>query len=521
MRRYLRSGAFAAVFVMATVGPSALPAAARAASPANGGLAAASRVRIATVASKPWGHWSDRAAPQGVGLVRAASEDSCLRDPLGDEVDENGLPAYQPKADLVSACARDTGTTITLNAATAVLSNPFTDPAWESSGDEDSFGSTGPSWMLWATDNPSASDDPSADQPIAYVSLGSFGGTLQAFVQVTGPETGQNSGVFLNSPACAATGRFVASGPQAGYAVSFPSSCLGQIGRFYWSVSMSYDPATDTDGSLAVGDQAPNSGPFPEVDVFPSAQGYWLAAADGGVFTYGSAAFHGSEGAHPLNAPVVAAAATPDGRGYYLAAADGGVFNHGDAVFHGSIGSKRLTSPIVSIAVTPDGGGYLLVSANGAVFSFGDAPALGSEAGFALTAPIVAVVVTPDNSGYWLFAADGGVFNFGDAGFFGAADTQPLNSPIVGAVADPDTGGYWLVGADGGVFSFDAPFYGSEGGTRLAAPVVGITSAQDGAGYRLVAADGGLFDFGAATFAGSQGGHHLNAPVVAAASLEG
>ena len=84
----------------------------------------------------------------------------------------------------------------------------------------------------------------------------------------------------------------------------------------------------------------------------------------------------------------------------------------------------------------------------------------------------------------------------------------------------PDNGGYWLVAADGGVFSFHAPFFGSEGGTHLAARVVGITSAQDGDGYRLVAADGGLFDFGVANFAGSRGGQHLNAPIVAAASLE-
>jgi hypothetical protein len=33
---------------------------------------------------------------------------------------------------------------------------------------------------------------------------------------------------------------------------------------------------------------------------------------------------------------VVGMAATPDGNGYWLAAADGGVFCFGDAPFHGS-----------------------------------------------------------------------------------------------------------------------------------------------------------------------------------------
>jgi hypothetical protein len=33
--------------------------------------------------------------------------------------------------------------------------------------------------------------------------------------------------------------------------------------------------------------------------------GYWLVAADGGVFTYGDAPFAGSEGATHLNTPMV------------------------------------------------------------------------------------------------------------------------------------------------------------------------------------------------------------------------
>lgn len=40
-------------------------------------------------------------------------------------------------------------------------------------------------------------------------------------------------------------------------------------------------------------------------------------------------------------------------------------------------------------------------------------------------------------------------------------------------------------------------------------------------GYWLVASDGGVFDFGTAAFAGSQASQRLNAPVVAAVSVEG
>jgi len=41
-------------------------------------------------------------------------------------------------------------------------------------------------------------------------------------------------------------------------------------------------------------------------------------ASYGGIFTFGDAAFYGSEGGESLNAPVVGMAATPDGKGYWL-----------------------------------------------------------------------------------------------------------------------------------------------------------------------------------------------------------
>ena len=37
-----------------------------------------------------------------------------------------------------------------------------------------------------------------------------------------------------------------------------------------------------------------------------------------------------------LNKPIVGMAATPDGKGYWLVASDGGIFTFGDAAFYGS-----------------------------------------------------------------------------------------------------------------------------------------------------------------------------------------
>ena len=171
--------------------------------------------------------------------------------------------------------------------------------------------------------------------------------------------------------------------------------------------------------------------------------GYLLAAADGGVFNFGDANFFGSMGAVHLNAPVVGIASTPgqagppgtpgtNGLGDWLAASDGGIFSFGDAGFHGSMGGQHLNAPIVGIAPTPDGLGYWLVASDGGVFSFGDARFFGSTGALHLNSPITAISATPAGQGYWLMAKDGGVFSFGDAGFFGSLAGSYLSAPIVG-----------------------------------------------------------------------------------------
>ena len=67
------------------------------------------------------------------------------------------------------------------------------------------------------------------------------------------------------------------------------------------------------------------------------------------VFTFGNAAYSGSEGGTPLNKPIVGIAATPTGKGYWLVASDGGIFSFGDAAFYGSEGGTPLNKPIVGI----------------------------------------------------------------------------------------------------------------------------------------------------------------------------
>ncbi len=274
-------------------------------------------------------------------------------------------------------------------------------------------------------------------------------------------------------------------------------------------------------GAWAVGDNGTilslstsSSGP-----ATPDGKGYWLVASDGGIFTFGDAAFHGSTGALHLNKPIVGMAATPDGQGYWLVASDGGIFTFGDAAFHGSTGALHLNKPIVGMAATPDGQGYWLVASDGGIFTFGDAAFHGSTGALHLNQPIVGMAATPDGQGYWLVASDGGIFTFGDAAFHGSTGALHLNKPIVGMAATPDGQGYWLVASDGGIFTFgDAAFHGSTGALHLNKPIVGMAATPDGQGYWLVASDGGIFTFGDAAFHGSTGALHLNQPIVGMAA---
>jgi parallel beta-helix repeat protein len=282
-----------------------------------------------------------------------------------------------------------------------------------------------------------------------------------------------------------------------------------------------------------------NTGGTPVFTVPAAGSGYWMAAGDGGVFSFGASGFYGSSPGSSLGAPTVGIAHTPDSGGYWLVASNGNVANFGDATAYGSLQGKPLNAPIVGIAVPQDGGGYWLVAADGGVFGFGDAAFMGSMGGQRLNAPIVGVAATPSGGGYWLVASDGGIFSFGDAKFFGSMGGQRLNKPIVGLAStagsvNPKNGsivgdGYWLVASDGGVFNFgNAGFMGSMGGQPLNKPIVSIAPGPyalnfgnfslQATGYWLVASDGGVFSFGKASFFGSLGALKLVSPVSGATS---
>ena len=216
--------------------------------------------------------------------------------------------------------------------------------------------------------------------------------------------------------------------------------------------------------------------------------GYWLVGSDGGIFSFGSALFHGSMGRTALQRPVVGIVATADRGGYWLDASDGGVFSFGDTQFYGSIpglglhpaGSglaHSLNAPIVGMVASHDQGGYFMVASDGGVFAFGDAhfagscPSIGGCAG-------AAVAVMPDASanGYWLITSRGDVYAFGDAPYFGA----PGHGTVTSAVATPDGKGYGILLGDGEVFAYgDAAKLGSPSSANFSATGPGRCHLRD------------------------------------------
>jgi hypothetical protein len=322
--------------------------------------------------------------------------------------------------------------------------------------------------------------------------------------------------------------------------VGFDPSTPVHAGRYQFAVSCSTNLTT----SFTVTSSALPSNRFVGMAPTPDGGGYWMAQADGGVYSFGDAHFYGSlPGLHIVpSSPIVGIASAPDGGGYWLVGADGGVFTFGDAHFYGSLPATHINpfSPIVGIGVTHDGGGYWLLGADGGVFSFGDAPyctvkvptdAVAHPSEYIVGGGYSAVGVAPDpgSLGYDEIDSRGAGFALPpagepcdpnlsqDFGYLSLPGNVPLDpaAQISGLATAVNGQRVWLVGIDGGVFTpvdnttqgttAPSPFYGSLPGIGVTpvAPIVGIAATPDGGGYWMVGADGGVFAFGDAGFYGS------------------
>ncbi len=194
---------------------------------------------------------------------------------------------------------------------------------------------------------------------------------------------------------------------------------------------------------------------------------------------------------------------TPTGTGYWITAADGGVFCFGNAGFYGALPGQATVSNIVGMAARPQGDGYWLVGSDGGVFCFGAAGFHGSMGGQSLNQPIVAIEPSASGNGYWLVGKDGGMFCYGDAPYQGSVPGSGINVTNIVSIERGPNNSYWIMGSDGGIFSYGAPFHGSMGGTGLN-DYVDIFARADGAGYWLMRANGSIYTFGSMAYCGGR-----------------
>ncbi|MCP4959227.1 MAG: hypothetical protein GY925_08175 [Actinomycetia bacterium] len=189
-------------------------------------------------------------------------------------------------------------------------------------------------------------------------------------------------------------------------------------------------------GALAAVALIPRPAPLGEITEF------WVVYDNGAVIPLSedeTTPWFGDARDIGLAESIIDAVATPDGNGYWLVGSDGGVFSFGTAQFHGSMGGLPLNQPVVGIVADPDNHGYWLVAADGGVFAF-DAPFQGSipgilSVGATLNQPIIGMI--PYGNGYLMLASDGGVFNFSNRTFQGSLGDSPPQLPIVAVAATP------------------------------------------------------------------------------------
>jgi hypothetical protein len=88
------------------------------------------------------------------------------------------------------------------------------------------------------------------------------------------------------------------------------------------------------------------------------------------VYGFGGARLFGDP-AGSVRGSAVGIAADPRGQGYWVVTSTGGVYSYGSAQFHGALAAADLNAPVAGMTVDPSTGGYWLFSQDGGTFAFG------------------------------------------------------------------------------------------------------------------------------------------------------
>lgn len=214
----------------------------------------------------------------------------------------------------------------------------------------------------------------------------------------------------------------------------------------------------------------------------PSADGLWTLEQSGRVHSYGASTYYGDPSGTDMPHDFIDIAATPSGNGYWLLRSTGGVYAYGDADYYGEIPSAAIIGQTATaIAAHPTSGGYWITNFLGEVSSFGPVSDFGG-----VTAPrpasgtVAAIESTDTGNGYWILWGNGQVFSYGDAlnqfsggpGFVGGSNAAPFPGGVwwdLIRTNTPDTGstqGIWAIRADGHLgLGGGAHYFGAPGGS--------------------------------------------------------
>jgi peptidoglycan/xylan/chitin deacetylase (PgdA/CDA1 family) len=236
--------------------------------------------------------------------------------------------------------------------------------------------------------------------------------------------------------------------------------------------------------------------------------GYYVAASNGSVHTYGAPAAGGGGTGRPTGI-----ATDPDTGGYWLLTANGSVVAR-QAPFYGQL-SGQLGKDVTAVAIAASRGGYLVLTSDGAVHAF-RAPYHGQPKGRMHGLRPVGLAVNAATGGYWVLNSGGGVWGYGASGYGSLAG----KGYRVTAIAASPRGGYLLLTSGGKVFGFHAYTYGSAtGGLGAGVTAVSLAVTPATGGYWILLSNGRVLGFHAATH-GSPAGRlpaHVTATAITGA----
>jgi hypothetical protein len=181
----------------------------------------------------------------------------------------------------------------------------------------------------------------------------------------------------------------------------------------------------------------------------PTGLGYWVVTFGGQIFNYGDAEPYADEPGWPGEF-FHGAAGHPGAQGLYLVATNGAVYTRGAAVWYGNYNkTNNVTNTIqveggseiaIDIAATHTGLGYWILTSSGRVQQFGDAEHFGEAKD-----PVenkssydrfYHLMPAPSSTGYLVNDGDGKIVPYGDVRHFG--------SPVFGTVGQLRKDGNYL-----------------------------------------------------------------------------